>query len=74
MGDTASELFLTSVLQLVRRLAVAAFSAAAQHKPYLLQDHLPSLLPLLLKETEVRPELIRKIPMGPFTSKCSSLR
>lgn len=52
---------------LVRRLAVAAFSAAAQHKPYLLQDHLPSLLPLLLKETEVRPELIRKIPMGPFT-------
>jgi cullin-associated NEDD8-dissociated protein 1 len=53
---------------------VAAFSAAAQHKPYLLQDHLPSLLPLLLKETEVRPELIRKIPMGPFTSESRTLK
>ncbi|KAJ9110694.1 hypothetical protein QFC19_001523 [Naganishia cerealis] len=53
----------------VRRLAVSSVNAAAQNKPHLVQDQLPTLLPGLLKETVPRKELIREYQMGPWVVK-----
>ncbi|TKY84547.1 hypothetical protein EX895_006449 [Sporisorium graminicola] len=50
----------------VRRNATFALNSAAHNKPYLIRDHLPTLLPLLYAETHVRTELLRKVAMGPF--------
>ncbi|GAC93832.1 HEAT repeat containing protein [Pseudozyma hubeiensis SY62] len=50
----------------VRRNATFALNSAAHNKPYLIRDHLPTLLPLLYSETHVRTELLRKVSMGPF--------
>ncbi|EST09497.1 TATA-binding protein interacting (TIP20) [Kalmanozyma brasiliensis GHG001] len=50
----------------VRRNATFALNSAAHNKPYLIRDHLPTLLPLLYSETHVRAELLRKVAMGPF--------
>ena len=50
----------------VRRNATFALNSAAHNKPYLIRDHLPTLLPLLYRETHVRTELLRKVAMGPF--------
>lgn len=50
----------------VRRNATFALNSAAHNKPYLIRDHLPTLLPLLYSETHIRPELLRKVSMGPF--------
>mmetsp|Transcript_56920 Transcript_56920/g.180106 ORF Transcript_56920/g.180106 Transcript_56920/m.180106 type:complete len:694 (+) Transcript_56920:1730-3811(+) len=50
----------------VRRAAVQALNSAAHHKPALVLDLLPTLLPQLLEQTVVRPELIRTVDLGPF--------
>ncbi|PWN43702.1 TIP120-domain-containing protein [Ceraceosorus guamensis] len=50
----------------VRRHAVFALNSAAHNKPSLISDQLVVLLPLLYKETLPRPELLRKVTMGPF--------
>lgn len=50
----------------VRRNATFALNSAAHNKPYLIRDHLPTLLPLLYSETHIRTELLRKVSMGPF--------
>ncbi|SPO27611.1 related to Cullin-associated NEDD8-dissociated protein 1 [Ustilago trichophora] len=50
----------------VRRHATFALNSAAHNKPYLIRDHLPTLLPLLYSETHIRAELLRKVAMGPF--------
>lgn len=54
---------------IVRRLAVSSTNAAGQYKPYLIMNHLPTLLPMIYAETEVKQELIREYQMGPFTVK-----
>ncbi|KAN0060779.1 hypothetical protein ACQY0O_007437 [Thecaphora frezii] len=51
----------------VRRHAMFALNSAAHNKPYLIREHLGTLLPLLYGETFVREELLRKVSMGPFT-------
>jgi len=53
----------------VRRLALSALNSAARTKPYLIRDHLPSILPNLYKETLINPDLIRTVQMGPWTHK-----
>ncbi|KAG8220729.1 armadillo-type protein [Butyriboletus roseoflavus] len=53
----------------VRRFALSALNSAARTKPYLVRDHLPTLLPTLYAETKVNPELIRTVQMGPWTHK-----
>ncbi|KAK7019727.1 hypothetical protein VNI00_017966 [Paramarasmius palmivorus] len=53
----------------VRRLTLSALNSAARTKPYLIRDHLNALLPNLYKETEVNPDLIRTVQMGPWTHK-----
>ena len=51
----------------VRKHAMFAFNAAAHNRPGLIRGHLNSLLPMLYQETVPRPELLRKVAMGPFT-------
>ncbi|PNS18930.1 Cullin-associated NEDD8-dissociated protein 1 [Sphaceloma murrayae] len=52
-----------------RRLGITTFNSAAHNKPQLITPHLAELLPLTMKETAVRPELIREVAMGPFKHK-----
>ncbi|KIW03791.1 uncharacterized protein PV09_05094 [Verruconis gallopava] len=52
-----------------RRLAMTTVNSAAQHKPNLIVPHLGDLLPLCMNETQIRPELIREVQMGPFKHK-----
>lgn len=51
----------------VRRHALFAFNSAAHNKPKLIRNQLSILQPLLYEETQIRPELMRKVAMGPFT-------
>lgn len=53
----------------VRRLSLATLNSAAHNKPYLIRDHLDNLMPLLYQETQVKPELIHTVEMGPFKMK-----
>ncbi|KAI9179130.1 hypothetical protein H9P43_005792 [Blastocladiella emersonii ATCC 22665] len=53
----------------VRRAALAALQAAAHTRPALVRPVLGATLPLVLRETVVRPELIREVAMGPFKHK-----
>ncbi|GAB7351136.1 hypothetical protein MBLNU459_g1593t1 [Dothideomycetes sp. NU459] len=52
-----------------RRLALTTFNSAAHNKPDLILPHLDVLLPLAMKETVLRPELVREVTMGPFKHK-----
>ncbi|KAE9967189.1 hypothetical protein BLS_006528 [Venturia inaequalis] len=49
-----------------RRLALSTLNSAALNKPHLILPHLHQLLPLVMKETIIKPELIREVQMGPF--------
>lgn len=52
-----------------RRLALTTLNAAAHNKPDLILPHLGQLLPLVMNESVVKPELIREVMMGPFKHK-----
>ncbi len=52
-----------------RRLALTTLNSAAHNKPDLIIPNLGILLPLVMKESEVKPELIREVMMGPFKHK-----
>ncbi len=60
---------LLTIAQTVRRLALSALNSAARTKPHLIRDNLLSILPRLYIETQVKPELIRTVQMGPWTHK-----
>jgi cullin-associated NEDD8-dissociated protein 1 len=53
----------------VRQLALSVLNAAARTKPHLLRDHLHTLLPVLYRETIIKPELVRTVQMGPWQHK-----
>ncbi|ORZ29442.1 armadillo-type protein [Catenaria anguillulae PL171] len=53
----------------VRRASLAAAQSAAHGRAHLVRPVLDTLLPLILAETKVRPELIREVIMGPFKHK-----
>jgi len=53
----------------VRQLALSVLNAAARTKPHLLRDHLHTLLPVLYRETIIKPELVRIVQMGPWQHK-----
>jgi cullin-associated NEDD8-dissociated protein 1 len=53
----------------VRQLALSVLNAAARTKPHLLRDHLHTLLPVLYRETVIKPELVRVVQMGPWQHK-----
>lgn len=52
-----------------RRLALMTFNSAMHNKPDIILPALDQLLPLAMKETVLKPELIREVQMGPFKHK-----
>lgn len=52
-----------------RRHALTTFNSALHNKPELIIPHLDELLPLTMRETVIKPELIRSVLMGPFKHK-----
>jgi cullin-associated NEDD8-dissociated protein 1 len=52
-----------------RRLALMTFNSAMHNKPDIFLPALDQLLPLAMKETIIKPELIREVQMGPFKHK-----
>ncbi|KAI9825923.1 MAG: hypothetical protein M1819_000442 [Sarea resinae] len=52
-----------------RRLALTSLNSAARNKPSLILPHLGQLLPCVMKETVVNPELVHEVQMGPFRHK-----
>lgn len=52
-----------------RRLALTTLNSAAHNKPGLIIPNLGLLLPLVMQESVINPELIREVMMGPFKHK-----
>ncbi|KAK0619764.1 armadillo-type protein [Immersiella caudata] len=50
----------------IRRHAMSTFNSASHNKPELILGHLNQLLPFVMNETVVKPELVREVQMGPF--------
>ncbi|KAF9253587.1 hypothetical protein DTO012A8_8715 [Penicillium roqueforti] len=51
------------------RLALTTLNSAIHNKMDLLLPHLDELLPAVLGDTKIKPELIREVQMGPFKHK-----
>ena len=49
-----------------RRLALGTLNSAIHNKPDIILPHLASLIPLVMKDTKIDPDLIRQVQMGPF--------
>lgn len=52
-----------------RRLALGALNSATQNKRDILLPHLAQLIPLVMRESKLKPELVRDVAMGPFKHK-----
>jgi cullin-associated NEDD8-dissociated protein 1 len=52
-----------------RRLALTTLNSAAHNKPDFINPNLGLLLPFVMTESVIRPELIREVNMGPFKHK-----
>lgn len=52
-----------------RRLALTTLNSAAHNKPELIIPNLSRLLPLVMNESVIKPELVREVMMGPFKHK-----
>lgn len=50
----------------IRRHAMSTLNSASHNKPELILGHLNQLLPFVMHETVVKPELVREVQMGPF--------
>ncbi|KAB5575574.1 armadillo-type protein [Coniochaeta sp. 2T2.1] len=50
----------------IRRHAMSTLTAAAHNKPELIHGQLGQLMPYVMKESVIKPELIREVMMGPF--------
>ncbi|TIB98661.1 TIP120-domain-containing protein [Wallemia mellicola] len=50
----------------VKKMTLSTINSAARHKPTLIKE---SNIPLLLQQTDSKPELIREITLGPFKEK-----
>ncbi|KAI1661127.1 TIP120-domain-containing protein [Daldinia decipiens] len=50
----------------IRRLGMTALNSAAHNKPDLILPHLGELIPYVIQESVIKPELIREVQMGPF--------
>jgi len=51
----------------IRRHAMSTLNSAAHNKPELILGHLNELMPFVMSETVIKPELIREVQLGPFT-------
>lgn len=52
-----------------RRLALTTLNSAAHNKPDLIIPKLGLLLPFVMQESIIKPNLIREVTMGPFKHK-----
>ncbi|RYP73047.1 hypothetical protein DL770_007848 [Monosporascus sp. CRB-9-2] len=50
----------------IRRLGMTMLNSAAHNKPDLILPHLGHLVPYVMAESVIKPELIREVQMGPF--------
>ncbi|KAI1473338.1 TIP120-domain-containing protein [Daldinia eschscholtzii] len=50
----------------IRRLGMTALNSAVHNKPDLILPHLGELIPFVIQESVIKPELIREVQMGPF--------
>ena len=50
----------------IRRLAMTTLNSAAHNKPDLILPHLGELMPYVMSESVVKPELVREVMLGPF--------
>jgi cullin-associated NEDD8-dissociated protein 1 len=50
----------------IRRHAMSTLTSAAHNKPELILANLNQLMPFVMSETKIKPELIREVQMGPF--------
>lgn len=51
------------------RLALTTLNSAIHNKMHLLLPHLGELLPAVFGDSQIKPELIREVQMGPFKHK-----
>ena len=52
-----------------RRLALSTLNSAIRNKPDFVLPDLSQLLPYVLGDSKLKPELIREVQMGPFKHK-----
>ena len=50
----------------IRRLAMTTLNSAVHNKPDLVLPHLGEMMPFVLSESVIKPELIREVMLGPF--------
>ncbi|QPG97138.1 hypothetical protein C2857_005839 [Epichloe festucae Fl1] len=50
----------------IRRLAMTTLNSAAHNKPDLILPHLGELMPFVLTESAIKPELVKEVMLGPF--------
>ncbi|KAG5951190.1 hypothetical protein E4U53_003601 [Claviceps sorghi] len=50
----------------IRRLAMTTLNSAAHNKPDLILPHLGQLMPFVLTESVIKPELVKEVMLGPF--------
>jgi cullin-associated NEDD8-dissociated protein 1 len=50
-----------------RRLAMTTLNSATRNKPDLIIPHLGQLVPFVLHESVIKPELVKELKLGPFT-------
>lgn len=50
----------------IRRLAMTTLNSAAHNKPDLILPHLGEMMPIVLSESVIKPELVREVMLGPF--------
>ncbi|PHH60243.1 hypothetical protein CDD81_1943 [Ophiocordyceps australis] len=50
----------------IRRLAMSTLNSAAHNKPDLILPHLNQLMPFVLGESVIKPQLIKEVMLGPF--------
>lgn len=50
----------------IRRLAMSTLNSAAHNKPDMILGHLGQLMPYVMQESVIKPELRREVQMGPF--------
>lgn len=51
----------------IRRLAMTTLNSATRNKPDLVIPHLGQLVPFVLHESVIKPELVKELKLGPFT-------
>ncbi|KAK4203773.1 putative cullin-associated NEDD8-dissociated protein [Triangularia verruculosa] len=75
--DAVLRLYLFDMLKIVledpeleiRRHALSTLNSAAHNKPELIMGRFNELIPYVMKETVIKPELIREVTLGPYKHK-----